>query len=640
MQEPESIQVALIGQPNVGKSSLFTRLTGVGVISSNYPGTTVEFDEGTVTVGDLRMHVHDLPGTYSLSADTDDEKVVIEMLRDNENDTVVVVADATNLEASLVLSIEVLELGLPSIIALNKMDLASKRFNMDIDGLSRILGVPVIPVSSKTGAGIHDLLNAISERKAKVSDYRVMYDGHITRFVQKLMEEHPKVGWGQAIKALEGIDLLPPEESSAIADELQEMRESFSKEHGDMVNIHLARDRYGDAHVIVRQTVEKKESEFTFKRRLEEATITPSTGIPILVAVMAAVFLTVIFLGAFLADLVDRAYVAVVGSALTDFGYDVGGELGEALMTGVDSSIAAILGLVIPYIMVFYVLLGILEDTGYLPRAVVLLDRVMHRFGLHGNGFIPMMVGFGCNVPAVMATRVIRSRRERLILCTIICMAIPCSAQIATITGVTGKFAGAIWVLVIFAVLITLGAISGIILNKRLKYEPSNLAMELPELQMPKVRNVLMKMWMRVSDFFKLAVPLLIVGSIIIELLVHYDTLDVLVEPFSWLTESLLGLPAVTIIAFIAGILRKEMSYGMLVILAAAQGIEDITLFMTAQQFIVFGLVMSIYVPCLATMTAMYRELGARDTALVTLASMTVAVAIGAIFNAALSAFM
>ena len=149
-----------------------------------------------------------------------------------------------------------------------------------------------------------------------------------------------------------------------------------------------------------------------------------------------------------------------------------------------------------------------------------------------------------------------------------------------------------------------------------------------------------MKMWMRVSDFFRLAVPLLIVGSIIIELLVHYDTLDVLVEPFSWLTVTLLGLPAVTIVAFIAGILRKEMSYGMLVILAAAQGIEDITLFMTAQQFIVFGLVMSIYIPCLATMTAMYRELGAKDTVLVSIATMAVAVAIGAAFNALLNIVM
>ena len=640
MRNADSIQAALIGQPNVGKSSLFTRLTGVGVISSNYPGTTVEFDEGTVMVGDVRLHVHDLPGTYSLSADTEDEKVVIEMIRDNENDIIVVVADGTNLESSLVFAIEVLELGLPSIIALNKMDLASKRYIMDIDGLSRILGVPIIPVSSKTGEGVDVLLEAISSGKAQVSDYRVMYDGHITRFVEHLMSEHPDLGWGPAIKALEGIDILKPELSAAISGDLEEMRESFAKDHGDMVNIHLARDRYGDAHIMVRQTVEKKESERTFKRCLEEATIEPAKGIPILVAVMAAVFLTVIFLGAFLADLVDTAYSAILGTALSDFGYDIGGDLGEALMTGVDSSISAILGLVIPYIMVFYILLGILEDTGYLPRAVVLLDRTMHRFGLHGSGFIPMMVGFGCNVPAVMATRIIRSRRERLILCTIICMAIPCSAQIATITGVTGKYAGAIWVLVIFAVLIALGAVSGIILNKRLKYEPSNLAMELPELQMPKLRNVLMKMWMRVSDFFKLAVPLLIVGSIIIELLVHYDTLDVLVEPFSWLTVTLLGLPSVTIIAFIAGILRKEMSYGMLVILAAAQGIEDITLFMTSQQFIVFGLVMSIYIPCLATMTAMYRELGARDTALVSIASMTVAVAIGAVFNAVLTVVM
>ena len=154
MRNADSIQVALIGQPNVGKSSLFTRLTGVGVISSNYPGTTVEFDEGTMIVGDVRLHVHDLPGSYSLSADTEDERVVIDMIRDNENDIIVVVADSTNLESSLVLAIEVLELGLPTIIALNKMDLASKRYNMDIDGLSRILAVPVIPVSSKTGEGV------------------------------------------------------------------------------------------------------------------------------------------------------------------------------------------------------------------------------------------------------------------------------------------------------------------------------------------------------------------------------------------------------------------------------------------------------------------------------------------------------
>ena len=150
----------------------------------------------------------------------------------------------------------------------------------------------------------------------------------------------------------------------------------------------------------------------------------------------------------------------------------------------------------------------------------------------------------------------------------------------------------------------------------------------------------MLKVWLRTSDFFKLAVPLLIVGSIIIELLVHYELLDSLVEPMSWLTVGLLGLPAVTIVAFIAGILRKEMSYGMLVILAGTQGITDITLFMSPQQFIVFGVVMSIYLPCLATMTAMYRELGGKHTAIISVATIAVAVTIGSIFNAILPIFL
>ena len=635
-----TIQVSMIGQPNVGKSSLFSRLTGIGVISSNYPGTTVEFDEATVTMDDVTLHFHDLPGTYSLYANSDDEKVVMDMLRDSENDVILVVADSTNLESSLVLTIEVSELGIPVIVALNKYDIASRRYDVDIDGLSRVLGVPVVPVSSKTGEGVSDLLHAIAGGSAKVSDYRVMYDGHVLKYVEELMRIDPTITWGHAIKLLEGIDLRTDSVSQEVKDRISEMSEEFIGIHKEPMNMHLARDRYGDAHIIVMEVMVRKQTEPSRKDRISEMTINPSTGIPILIAVFLAVFGILIFVGDLLATLVDDAYVAVVGSALADFGYSVGGELGEAIFTGIDSSISAILGLVIPYIMLFYILLGVLEDTGYLPRAVVLLDRSMHRLGIHGNGFIPMMVGFGCNVPAVMATRVIRSRRERLILCTIICMAIPCSAQLATITGVTGKYAGAVWVLAIFAILIALGFFSGCILNRFLKYEPSNLAMELPELQTPSVRNILKKTWLRISDFFKLAVPLLIVGSIIIELLVHYDLLDSIVEPMSWLTVTLLGLPAVTIIAFIAGILRKEMSYGMLVILAASVGIEDITLFMTAQQFIVFGIVMSIYIPCLATMTAMYRELGAKDTVLVSLASMTVAVVIGSIFNLVLSAFM
>ena len=610
------------------------------MISSNYPGTTVEFDEGTVTYGDRTMHIHDLPGTYSLSVNSDDERVVMEMLRDEENDVIVVVADGTNLESSIVLAIEVAELGLPMIMALNKNDLASRRYDVDVKGLSNALGMPVIPVSSKTGEGVDELLRAISEGKARVSDYRVMYDGHILRYVDELMAMDPSITWGTSIKMLEGAGDYIESADEKVRKRISEMSEEFVSIHGEGMNVHMARDRYGDAHIIAMAALVKKDGGITRKDRFSEMAINPSTGIPILLAVLISSFACLIFLGGYLAELIDQLYSDIIGTSLSDFGREIGGELGEALMTGVDSSISAILGLVIPYIMVFYIVLGILEDSGYLPRAVVLLDRTMHKVGLHGNGFIPMMVGLGCNVPAILSTRVIRSKRERIILCTIICMAIPCSAQIATITGVTGKYAGIIWVPVIFLLLITLGFVSGVILNKRMRYEPSNLAMELPELQMPRARNVLLKMWLRTSDFFKLAVPLLIIGSIIIELLVHYELLDALVDPMSWLTVGLLGLPAVTIIAFIAGILRKEMSYGMLVILAGAEGISDITLFMTPQQFIVFGVVMSIYLPCLATMTAMYKELGAKHTALISLATIAVAVTIGAVFNAVLPIFL
>ena len=490
----KAMQVALIGQPNVGKSSLFTRLTGVGVISSNYPGTTVEFEESTVMVGDRTINFHDLPGTYSLTSGSGDESIVVDMLRDRTNDAVVVVADSTNLESSLVLAMEVIELEVPMILALNKMDLADRRFSISAEKLSGVLGVPVVPVSSKTGAGVDDLLKRISAGEVAVSGYRTRYDGHIMGYLETIVSMDPSVPWGSAVKILEGLGMFVEKESPEVEKYVRRVSAEFRETHGDMLDVHIARDRYGDAHVIAMSVVEPKEGGVSRKDRISEMTITPSTGIPILVCVLAATFLCLIYVGEILAEAMDALYTGLVGTALVDFGRDVGGDLGEAIMSGIDGSLGAILGLVVPYIMVFYIVLGILEDSGYLPRAVILLDRSMHRLGLHGNAFIPIMVGFGCNVPAVLATRAVRSKRERLILCTIICMAVPCSAQLATITGVTGRYAGAVWVAVIFAVLIALGFASGAILNRRLKYEPSNLAMELPELQVPEIKNVLLKM--------------------------------------------------------------------------------------------------------------------------------------------------
>ena len=202
----QRMQIALIGQPNVGKSSLFTRLTGVGVISSNYPGTTVEFEESTVIVDDKELNIHDLPGIYSLSTNSGEDLIVVDMLRDRTNDAVVVVADSTNLESSLVLAIEIIELGIPVILALNKMDLADKRFRINSEKLSEILGIPVAPVSSKTGEGVDGLLKLISSGKASVSEYRTRYDGHIMGYIESMMSIDGSLPWGSAVKMLEGLD--------------------------------------------------------------------------------------------------------------------------------------------------------------------------------------------------------------------------------------------------------------------------------------------------------------------------------------------------------------------------------------------------------------------------------------------------
>ncbi len=633
------IQVALVGQPNVGKSSLFTRLTGVGVISSNYPGTTVEFEESAITRNGITVHVHDLPGTYGLSGNSEDEDVTVRMLGDEENDSVIVVADATNLESSIVLCLEVIELGLPVILALNKIDASRKKFEIDVDELSRILGIDVIPVSSKTSEGVDALADAVCAGRARTSDTKVIYDEHIEDYISELVRILPKGRFdsrGVAVKLLEGTD----EFSTPFSDEMEKyvlsLIDDFSEAHGETVDVAIGRSRYATSDSIVRRTVTRTQRKPTRAEMISDLTIDPFTGIAILLGVLFLIFTTIVFLGSAIAEGVSYVYAGLVGTALIDFGSWIGGTLGAAVMTGVDGSIQAILGLVIPYIMVFYIILGILEDSGYIPRVVVLMDRVMHKFGLHGGGFIPLIVGIGCNVPAIMATRTLASRRERIILTTLIVMAVPCSAQIAIIMGATGTYAGMLYSFGIFIMLGLLMIAVGLVMNRFLKYEPSNLAMEIPDLTMPQPRNVLFKVWYRIKDFFVLAFPLLLVGSIIIEIALTYDMLDPIVQPMAFVTTGMLGLPAVVIIAFIAGILRKEMAVGMLGILAGPIPLNE---FMTPDQFVVFGVVMAVYMPCLATILIMGREIGWKETAAVSIVSIVVAVLIGTAVNSLLAVF-
>ena len=627
---------ALVGQPNVGKSSLFTRLTGVGVLSSNYPGTTVEFEEAVVMRKGNKVRIFDLPGTYSMSGNSDDEKVVLKMVKDPSIDSIIVVADASNLQSSLVLCIEVMELGLPMILAINKVDEARKKFDTDYTTLSKILDVPVVLVSAKTSEGVNELADAICEGKAKESSFRIRYNYNLETAIEDLESRFGKTRFhprGTAIKLMEGTESFVNDVSPEVAELAAGYRREFEEFYDETSDVAVARDRYSVSDATVSKIQSKTQTKMSTKDRISDIMITPSTGIPILIAIMLTVFLAIIFLGNFLDMITSDVYEALVGSTLSDWGLEYGGEIGEAIMSGIDGSILAILTLVIPYILVFYIILGILEDSGYLPRAVVLLDRVMHKFGLHGSAFIPMMVGLGCNVPAVMATRSINSRREKLIINTLIIVCVPCSAQLAIIFGIVGNYSGTLYAFAILLIVLALMAVLGYGLNRFLPSEPSNLAMEIPEMSVPSAKNGLFKTWNRIKDFFYIAFPLLVVGSILLEVALMFDLLDFVVEPLSFITSYMLGLPAVAVIAFLVGILRKEMAIGMLAIIASSQGITELALFMSPQQFFVFGVVMAIYMPCIATLAVMWREIGWKETLAVSFLSVTLAIAVGTAVN-------
>lgn len=633
------MELFLIGNPNVGKSMVFNRLTGIGTISSNYPGTTVEYLRGEVIMKGTKVNITDLPGIYSLTPGAEDQVVAAKLLSGSRPDCVLLVADATRLEPSLVLAFQLIELGFPVLIALNMMDVARRRGDLDIKALSERLGVPVVPTVATSGEGIDALIDAIVDYKYIPSDFRVRYDSHIEAYLEVmkrgLSASQLKYSLrGATIKLLEGDEQFTSGFTKEMPDQVRKLRGEFRAEHGEDLEVHVNRDRYGEAGKLISEVVRPRPQERTPKQRLSDLTMRPSTGFPIMLLVMAGVLATIIFVGAWLEGALIGFWTDVSGTFFIDLADSIGGEFGYALAVGLDLSIQAILAIVIPYILLFYLMLGVLEDSGYLPRMVVLLDRIMHKIGLHGQAVIPMLVGVGCNVPAILATRVIESRREKLILATIIVMAVPCSAQMAVIVGTVGKYGGVTYVLAILLILLGLILVLGRLLHKVLKYEPSSLMMEIPDLTVPSAMNVGKKTWMRVKEFFVIAFPILLVGSIALELLSAYGVLQQLVDPLSFFTVGILGLPAIIIIALVFGVLRKEMSFQLLVVLF---GTADLAAVMTVDQLFVFALIMATFMPCLSALAVMIREYGLKDSLKVTFASMALAFTLGGVANLILS---
>ncbi|MDI3547393.1 MAG: ferrous iron transport protein [Halanaerobiales bacterium] len=565
------MKILLMGNPNVGKSVFFSRLTGTSVTSSNYPGTTVEYTEGYMKWRGEIVNIIDVPGTYTLEPTNKAEEVAVNML--NEGDLVINIVDATNLERNLNLTLQLLEKDIPVIIALNFWDEAQhKGIQIDVDRLERLLGVPVIPTVATKGNGIRDLINKFDYREIMDRDY------------------------GKTEK------------------------------------------RWAEIGKIIEEVQQINHRHYSLLDRLEEVSIKPLTGIPIAIIVLYLSFKIIRFIGEGLIGYVTEPFFETVYKPMIlklsillgsqgflhdllvgqliegeiDFGQSFG-----LLTTAVFIPFAAVL----PYIIAFYFILGLLEDTGYLPRLAVLVDNVLHKVGLHGFSIIPMILGLGCNVPAALAARTLESRREKFIASTLMAIAIPCMAQIAMILGLLGPYGGK-YIGYVFAVLGAVWIIVGLLLNKILPGFSSDLLLEIPPFRIPSIGTVIKKLWMRIVSFLRDAIPFMLFGIFIVNLFYVLGVFDLLAIGIGPFLNRLFGLPQEAITALLMGFLRKDLAMGMLAPLG-----------LTAKQLVVASTILAIYFPCVATFAVLIRELGIIDMLKATLVMIITTFIVGGFMN-------
>lgn len=637
---------ALAGNPNVGKSSIFNRLTGMGVVTANYPGKTVELNLATTNFNEMRIGIIDLPGTYALSAVSEDQWVARRAVLDCKPDVVIMVLDATNLARNLYMVIQFIDLGIPVVAALNLIDEAERR-NIIIDSglLSRLLGVPVVNTIATTGSGLHDLVKEAVDtaRKKNHIKYSLHYGEDIETNIKKLEDMLNTYDFGINPRALaillleedsEFIELVVKNENGrAIIEEANRISKEIEELHGEKTPLRITRERHGLAGSIASQV--QGDVEPVTSDKIWAYTTSPLTGIPILIGVLAVIFGFLFYGGDWLSTFLSNQWATYVSPVIDGAVYYLfgSGHIGKIMVWGFDAGILAALAVGIPYVLTFYFMLAFLEDSGYLNSVAFLTDRLMHKFGLHGRAIIPLVAGAGCNVPAIIGTRVLTTMRERTIASTLITL-IPCSARTAVILGAVSLFVGWKPAVAIYVIILLLVFAVGIGLNKIMPGKSTGLVMEMFPFRAPILSNIFKKTWFRFKDFVFVAFPIVLVGSMILGGLYETGYLWKLASPLSPVVEGWMGLPAVAGLTLIFAVLRKELALQLLVTLAIVMyggGAKDLLLFMTPAQLFVYALVNTIYIPCVATIAVLGRELGWRRALGIMAFTITLAILIGGI---------
>jgi len=652
----------------VGKSVIFNQLTGLSQTIGNWPGKTVERMEGHLEFKGYHFNIVDLPGIYSLSTYSLEEIVSREYIVSEKVDVIINVIDSTNLERNLFFTFQLLELKVPLILAFNQMDILRKRnIELDFEKLEEIFQLPTLPVVAVHGLGVHQLLEEAIEMVEEYSHDKIENSpplkkefefpdlSHILAFgkevetkiqdldlkVKDLQEYFSKFHYPSrflVIKLLEDDEEIKEifecnEDATKIIDIADEYRKVLEDFHGEDIHTIISSEIYNNIHKIIEKVeiVKTKEEskKISFSDKLDHITTHSFWGYIILILVIIGIYAFTFAIGDFIGGFLDEIYGGWSEIVYERYGEDT--LWVKILWDGGVGGLFGAIGGVLVYVIPFFLTIEILQDSGYLPRAAYLMDRIMHTIGVHGKTIIPMILGFGCNVAACAGCRIMETEREKK-LSIVLTSLVPCAAVMTVVMGLVGRYLGLFWVLFLFAINFSVILLVGRILNKAMPGQCTELIMEMHEYRMPNYNVITKQTWLRSKEFVYKALPLIIVLGITLEIMLELRALEPINFILSPVTVFWLGLPIITGVFLIYGILRKELTLVLLVLLANSMNLTLLEL-MTPIQMIVFCLVTMLYIPCFATIIIIGKETNWRHALQISIMEIGTALLIGGLVH-------
>lgn len=624
----------LVGQPNCGKSTIFNEVVGYKSVSSNFPGATVKYTQGDIVLKNTKISVIDLPGTYSFQTSDESELDATNYLIKTSKDSVIInIIDTSVLSRSLELTLQLMELKKPMVIALNMMDEAEKKgIQINTERLCKSLGVPVVKTIGRKGEGIFELFNkAFEAYKNKIipktikgpSDFESV--GQILidflkkknvpeqwnyRFMTWKLMENEKITKSFLNKYLKKSDW------KFISNSIQ----NLEKNHNQSSELIISSVRHDMAFKIFEKVaIVGKPQKTDIRNKIDDLLMHPFLGYVFLILIFYLTFWIIFTIGSSIEPLfidnLEKLKVLISGNFNKN-------PFLSSIIIGFIQGFGGGVGIVVPFLLPFFIMLSLLEDTGYLVRVAYLIDNVMHRIGLHGLSVVPMILGYGCTVPGILATRILKSPRDKFITATLTAM-IPCSARMTIIFALVGFFISMKAAILIYLINVVVLGVTGKIMSKIMPEVTPGLILEIPKYHLPKIKVLLNKTWFRLKEFVIVAWPILIIGSIVLELINHLnltDPINTFLAPF---TSGILGLPSVIGITLIFGIMRKELA---VILLFTALGTKDILTVMSPSQIYGFTIFVTFYIPCLATIAVLAKELSWKKSILIS--GLTVSIAI------------